>query len=730
MLVALGKRYLHFCEPVKAYDCFQRCKVLADQPCFEMSMLEWRHGFKLLGADVLEGIFIGGEHFDLGAQCRLFDLLHCQNQPSLKSSVIGSICYRHLAAPSLINSAERDFYRGAALYTGTGCQVNQTEGLEVMAQAVKTSSPDPAFRLAWMVEKGFLPEGLLPDVHPLDLFAEKACDLTPDVANQLLFSLGVDELSSIVKKMRVRAGSHFQTASELRSAATCLNRAIQRWTGLVEDETQTVTETVVVESDSDKNTTMFAREEQLIEELSWTALFERRTKPGSSTIFDRLRELRQLQGDRFPGFDDKTGMSCAALIQYIPMNCEEGLKLVTQLYPKEGTGVAKQRILTEMLSSFYLDDLSQQATAEQAQYIFDLIPDKRLETYDHELSKLGKYLTPVQGLPHEKVLFIANHGSFSSLEKLVGFADSFTPGTLEGFSRIIIERELLESVIDLIWEGMPLGAPLKSAPLFVALSKRFPLVVAKKVFQDDLITSDEKLAVFEGIPEREKGCYLDQCFSEGFKLPAENLMSRAKERSPLLANILAVDCGFQPSTHMPFLVAIRFQSTIEQQWDYVVRTMSPDMSAHQRVLYYSALSYLFRLSPETIGQKIFMGDLLTGSEKIAFFDGLPEDLKIIADDYVEKAALGPIAVDCLEISSIRHTNFYGKSLKAINGEEEFDLKLLLIMYKFFKGGDQAILAQRLLDVIKSTAQSLLSADKKDRDRLKYRTLAAGALLLS
>ncbi|KEQ17297.1 tetratricopeptide repeat protein [Endozoicomonas numazuensis] len=733
VLTALGKTYLKFGQPDKAYDCYQSIKAAYKAPSYEKSMLEWRHGFKPVVAEIPMIIAREGGRSDLGAQCRLFDWLCSESICDYTNAATATVCYRHLAAPSLVHSPERDFYLGAALYQGVGCDADEEKGLEKMREALNSPSPVPAFRLVWMTEHEYLPSGICQEAHPVDLLAQKVDGLTPERVDELVFSLGVKELQIIISAIKAHVESSSVPSSELETVIARLESGINRWKGVYESPEPSSTTSVfsdAVESGSASvaEPKTLSREDELTEELGRLVLGKKPLQEGSDTVFNLLLELRNIQGARFPDFDDQE-KACAALLPHIPMNEEEGLQVVRLLYPENASTESKSRILETMLYSFYLDDMAQDVTLEQAEYLFSLIPEERLASADRFLAKLGKYLKLAPGLSPGRLKFLVKHGSLTEIQKLPDFACQYSGKLAEDVYRTLRSRRqpvLAARFMITVMSNSKSSELIKQGQkTLTELIELYPDSVGPAVFGHVQLQPEAKHTILEKLPKW--AC--EWLVPEGAKLSEESMMLLIERGVVTADELLELECGFDPALHSTLLQQTQGLLPVQKQLDYILKTLKPDMPSHDKKAFFPALAFVLACSPDSIGKALFVRNLLTPEEKLEFFDSLPSATKAMVDSFVEKAGLGQVALKAVELIKVREVNLLDKSNKAISGEVEYDLVTLMQLYRSFKGSDQDFVATQLLRVMKRAAQNLISADKNDRDRLKYRALAAGVLTL-
>ncbi|WP_062270824.1 hypothetical protein [Endozoicomonas arenosclerae] len=334
-LTALGRCYLKFGQPEKAYHCFQSIKAVHNGLTNEKSMLEWRHGFNPVRAEIPVIIARESGRFDIKAQCRLFDWLCSESISDYVNATLATVCYRHLIAPSLVNSPERDFYRGAAEYQGVGCEADEEKGLETMREALRSSSPVPVFRLVWMTEKEYLPTGICQEAHPMDLLAQKVEGLTAERVDELVFSLGLTELESLISAIKNHAEHATTYKVALEKVVVCLENGARRWQGEYELPESGSTTSVISDALESGSVVLagpgpLSREDELTEELSRLLLGNKPFQEGSDTVFNLLLELRAIQGERFPDIYDQE-KACIAFIPHIPMNTEEGMQVARSL---------------------------------------------------------------------------------------------------------------------------------------------------------------------------------------------------------------------------------------------------------------------------------------------------------------------------------------------------------------------------------------------------------------
>ena len=733
VLMALGKSYLKFGQPDKAYQCFQSIKAAHNALTYEKSMLEWRHGFKPVVAEIPVVIAREGGRSDVNAQCRLFDWLCSESISGYVNATVATVCYRHLAAPSLVHSPERDFYRGAAQYQGVGCDADEEKGLETMREALGSSSPVPAFRLVWMTEKGYLPKDICQKAHPMDLLAQKAEGLTSELVDDIVFSLGLTELESIINAIKARVESSSVNSAELEKVVACLKSGIWRWKGIDEPPESSSTTSVIsgsVESESvaDAEPRQPSREDELADELSRLVLGDKPLQEGFDTVFNVLLELRDIQGSRFPDFDDQE-KTCLALMPHIPMNTKAGMQVVRLLYPENASSEIKNRILEAMLYSFYLDDMAQNATLEQAEYLFSLLSDEQLELPDRFLAKLGKYLKLTKELTPGCLKFLVRHGALSEVEKLPDFEYQYSSKLVEELLRILRTRRQPLLTARFMMGAMSVSKSSELIKLglktLAELIELYPDSVGPAVFGNAQLKPEDKHTVLEKLPKW--ACKWS--IPKGVKLSEDSMMLLIQHGVVSAGRLLELECGYDPALHSTVLQQTQGMLPVEGQLAYILKSMKSDMPSHGRKAFFPSLAHVLACSPDSVGDTLFMGDRLTSEEKLQFFDSLPSETKIMVDGFVEKAGLGQEALKAVSLIKVREVHMLEKSNKAISGEVDYDLITLMQLYRCFKGSEQDFVATQLLGVMKRTAQKLLDAVKNDRDRLKYRALAAGVLTL-
>ncbi|WP_062270283.1 hypothetical protein [Endozoicomonas arenosclerae] len=382
-----------------------------------------------------------------------------------------------------------------------------------------------------------------------------------------------------------------------------------------------------------------------------------------------------------------------------------------------------------MLYSFYLDDMAQDVSPEQAEYLFSLLPEKRLESPDRFLANLGKYLKLAHGSSPGRLKFLVKYGPLSEVQKLPDYEYQYSCKRVEELSRTLRSRREPVLAATFLIGVLSLSKSNELTKLchktLTELVELYPHSVGPAVFGNIRMKPEDKHAVLEMLPKW--AC--EWPIPEGVKLSEESLMLLIQRGVVSAARLLELECGYDPSLHSTLLQQTQGMLPVEGQLEYVLKAMQPDMPSNDKKAFFPSLAYLLGCSPDIIGNKLFMGDLLTPEEKLEFFDSLPAETKILVDGFVEKTGLGEEALKAVSLTKVREFNLLDKSNKAISGEMEYDLVTLMQLYRSFKGSDQDFVATQLLGVMKTAAHKLLDADKKDRERLKYRALAAGVLTL-
>ena len=378
---------------------------------YEQAMLCWLHDVDQekgkgtiisddTSADIPDELAKAASQGNGKALCRLMDwLMLASTKPSdekdnTKDQQLQGKCYRYLAAPLMTSTPEHAFYHGVAVFCGVGCNKDENAGKVLVQQALQCSSPIPALRLACLIDKRCLPANIYPTANAVDLFTKKCVEITPELRQELCFSLGKKQLRRIAELLRDRAVSNLEQAPAMQTLAAQFDVMFEKWCSQSEQKKTASDETgasAMSSSDvlrldhQDLSPEETPQKMPSPEKALLIALQNLESAPATmkncGEVITKLSELAQSQGDRFPAFDPHDDI-CRRLIGIIQPETPEALALMHRLAMSLTHRPLCDNVIDRMMTVYLGDGGLQNLPKKQASIVVsqfvECLPDERL----------------------------------------------------------------------------------------------------------------------------------------------------------------------------------------------------------------------------------------------------------------------------------------------------------------------------------------------------------------
>ena len=386
-------------------------KTKVEHSPYEMAMMQWCHGLKPARGNksIPDGLAEVAVRGDVKAQCRLMDwvLTEKVSDPQLRTR---SYCY--VAAPMVNNTVERDFYKGVAAYHGVGCEADLSAGLKAMQGALDCESPIPALRLGCLHEKGCQFPDELNKAYALELLTSKCAVVTPSLQQEMLFSLGVEQLFSLAVALKEHAPERSpEKAPQMIALANILESLAS---GCIA-ETDLVLKQLIPAAPVKSPEELLLGSLQTLESMA-------ETQRDSSEVAEHLLQLQQREKGKVPRFKPHNEV-CQRLIKAIDPSTPEMITLLHQLYRSMNVEhpctVVSDRMMQIYLGEPGLKSLPAEAASKIVFEFVEPFPDEHLlpEVTVNQFRTLGGYIQPSDKLSTRCLGFMVHFGNMEVLKK-------------------------------------------------------------------------------------------------------------------------------------------------------------------------------------------------------------------------------------------------------------------------------------------------------------------------